>query len=630
MWCARLALGDAAAYGRVGAMFLVGVDLAWGGRRPTGLAVLDDGGRLVHLSSAVADREIVEALRPYTTDDVVVGFDAPLVVTNATGRRPAEAALGRDFARFDAGAHPVNTGRPGFEDSPRGARLASALGVEVAGASRRRAVEVYPHPATVALFRLGRVLRYKHKPGRTFDELRSELLRLTDLLEGLAGATPPLELRGSAAWRDLVGRIRVAERKSELRPAEDEVDAVVCAYVALLVARAPERVTTYGDPATGEILTPTLPAGHVPSPRGSRQEPVTVDPGTDLVIDPMIDPVIDPVRAAVELYADRHPHLSVATEAFVAVVTGQLDEAGINYLSVTGRAKAVTSFAGKAARTRADGSPLYLDPLTEITDQVGLRVITYLHEDVEAVADLLTDEYVVLDDRDLGRETADEGRFGYASRHLLVTTAPVDTTSRAGGALAGLAAQVQIRTVLQHAWAEFEHDIRYKGSVPPEHVSDLDRRFTLAAGLLELADHEFSAIRERLLRGATETPRDDDDDDDDDDSTPEDPRIASSDLASFLSGRFAGAGWSRTDHYEWIAGLLLELGITSLDELGGLLASLDGATIDARMAYRYPPGAVRRLDDALLAIFGTRYVDLHGNAHRVELLRARSEKLAED
>ena len=47
--------------------------------------------------------------------------------------------------------------------------------------------------------------------------------------------------------------------------------------------------------------------------------------------------------------------------------------------------------------------------------------------------------------------------------------------------------------MLQHAWAEFEHAIRYKGTIPEEHAPDLDRRFTLAAGLLELADREFTA-----------------------------------------------------------------------------------------------------------------------------------------
>jgi hypothetical protein len=45
------------------------------------------------------------------------------------------------------------------------------------------------------------------------------------------------------------------------------------------------------------------------------------------------------------------------------------------------------------------------------------------------------------------------------------------------------------------------------------------------------------------------------------------------------------------------------------------------------MGYRYPAGAVRRLDDALLAVFGTRYLGLHGNAHREELLRTRLAKL---
>ena len=86
---------------------------------------------------------------------------------NATGNRPCEAALNRDFARFDAGAHPANTGKPEFAAIPRGARVATTLGLDMDPWSRspRRAIEVYPHPATVALFRLGRTLKYKNKPG---------------------------------------------------------------------------------------------------------------------------------------------------------------------------------------------------------------------------------------------------------------------------------------------------------------------------------------------------------------------------------------------------------------------------------------------------------------------------------
>jgi ppGpp synthetase/RelA/SpoT-type nucleotidyltranferase len=320
---------------------------------------------------------------------------------------------------------------------------------------------------------------------------------------------------------------------------------------------------------------------------------------------------------AVQQYAALQPSLIAATEKFTALITGLLDDAGINYLSVTGRTKSVASFAGKAARTE-DGEALYTDPMHEITDQIGVRVITYVHSDVAAVADLFAGELIVLDDRDLGMETASEGRFGYSSRHLLVTPDPENSGSAANAGLVGHRASVQVRTVLQHAWAEFEHDIRYKGTVPDEHAKDLDRRFTLAAGLLELADKEFSKIRDRLRASVVDdrAPADD-----------EDPRLDDKELATFLAGIYPESDWSRPDHYGWISGLLLELGISSFDELHGLLSTLDHDAINDRMDYKYPPGVVRRLDDALLAVFGHRYVDLHGNAHRVPLLETRLEKI---
>jgi predicted RNase H-like nuclease/ppGpp synthetase/RelA/SpoT-type nucleotidyltranferase len=581
-------------------MHFVGVDLAWGQRKPTGLAVLDDTGALVHLSAVSTDEEIVAALGPFVEGDCLVAIDAPLIVPNATGNRPAEAELNRDFARFDAGAHPSNTGKPELRGTPRGARLCSALGLDMNPRSgrARRALEVYPHPATVALFRLGRTLKYKNKSGRSFERLRGELLYLMGLLEGLAAADPPLTLDGE--WKQLVARVEQSTRKSELRVVEDQVDAVVCAYVALFTARKPEQTTTYGDFERGYIVTPTLPDDLVPTPRERR-----------------VAAVEDPVRVAVREYAAQHATLRRAAEQAVVLVQTVLDDAGINYLTVTGRAKSVASFADKAARV-VDGELAFPDPLHDITDVIGIRVITYVHSDVAAVAELLRDQVVVRDDRDMGRETASQGRFGYASRHLLVSLDAARESQPAYDLLRDRVVQVQIRTVLQHAWAEFEHDIRYKGTIPEEHVQDFDRRFTLAAGLLELADREFSTIRDRLQEGMGSTPAEPADDD---------PRISQRELAAFLAGQYADAGWSRTDHYVWISGLLLELGITSLDELGEVLRSVDTAALNERMGYRYPPGAVRRLDDALLAAFGERYVALHGNSHREPLLRTRLHKL---
>lgn len=246
-------------------MYFAGVDLAWAGRNPTGVAIVDSAGLLVSACAVRDDAEILEALGPYVRGDCLVGFDAPLVVNNPTGQRPAEAALNREFRRFEAGAHPANTGKPEFANGPRGGRLAEALDLDIDpyAPSTRRAIEVYPHAATVALFRLTRTFKYKAKPGRDLDRLKSELLLLMDGIEKLAHAPVPLRVAGHADWVELRRQVVTAQRKSALRRAEDPVDAVVCAYVALYAQRCPADITIYGDLATGYIVTPSLPSDPV-------------------------------------------------------------------------------------------------------------------------------------------------------------------------------------------------------------------------------------------------------------------------------------------------------------------------------------------------------------------------------
>src|SRR6201996_4062763 len=125
-------------------VYFVGVDLAWGVRNPTGGAAIDSDGRLAFVGAVRDDSEVLAALHPYVQGDCLVGFDAPLVVANPTGQRPAETAFNRDFRRFEAGAHPANTARPEFADGPRGARLARTLGLDMdpLSSSTRRAIEV--------------------------------------------------------------------------------------------------------------------------------------------------------------------------------------------------------------------------------------------------------------------------------------------------------------------------------------------------------------------------------------------------------------------------------------------------------------------------------------------------------
>lgn len=253
----------------------VGLDLAWGTRNRSGLAVLDGSGRLSALGEALDDDAITSWVRAHAPGSCVVAMDAPLVVTNRHGRRACEAEISRVFGRFHAGAHPSNLSRPGFADGGRARALARRLQLDVDPYSPapRRAVEVYPHPATITLFGLERVIAYKQKAGRPVADLRVALGGLMRHLESL----PDLDLR-AAAWTGLVEQLAGATRKAELKRVEDQVDAVLCAYVGLHLVRSPQDSAVVGDAASGYIVVPVdeRVRGHVDGYLAStRRSPAT-------------------------------------------------------------------------------------------------------------------------------------------------------------------------------------------------------------------------------------------------------------------------------------------------------------------------------------------------------------------
>ncbi len=133
------------------------------------------------------------------------------------------------------------------------------------------AIEVYPHPAMVGLFGLGRVLPYKAKPGRDLESLRAAFDALLGHLERVAG--PTLRLDASQRWAQIRLTVAGARRKSELRVVEDEVDAIVCAYLAWLWVTDRERMRVFGDVENGYIVVPErelVPA--VASPGSARSD----------------------------------------------------------------------------------------------------------------------------------------------------------------------------------------------------------------------------------------------------------------------------------------------------------------------------------------------------------------------
>jgi predicted RNase H-like nuclease len=238
----------------------VGVDLAWGETARTGLCVAADG-RVISSGTAQSNDEIVAWIEPWLGPGTVVAVDAPLIVPNATGQRVPERLVSQLFSAAGASAHSANRSIPAFADGGRGARLATRLGLATdPAASLPAMIEVYPHPALVALFGLQRSLAYKAKSGRSVSDRRVVFEVLFGHLESLGSADPPMDVAGAPRWSAIRAEVDHAISHSQLDALEDEVDAYVCAYVGLHRLRwGDERSAVLGNAVDGYIVTPLDP-----------------------------------------------------------------------------------------------------------------------------------------------------------------------------------------------------------------------------------------------------------------------------------------------------------------------------------------------------------------------------------
>lgn len=189
--------------------------------------------------------------------------------------------------------------------------------------------------------------------------------------------------------------------------------------------------------------------------------------------------------AAVKWYRERRPLYESLAEKVAAILEEVLESEGIEYHSVDKRAKEPGSFESKAQS--------YDDPTTEMHDLAGIRVIAYVESEVKRIAAIVGDLFEVdpalSEDKSLSLGV---DKVGYRSDHYVATLPAARCKLPEFRRYAGMRFEVQVRTILQHAWAEIEHDRSYKfaGVLPPE----IQRRFALLAGSLELLDREFDGI----------------------------------------------------------------------------------------------------------------------------------------
>ena len=198
---------------------------------------------------------------------------------------------------------------------------------------------------------------------------------------------------------------------------------------------------------------------------------------------------------AQELLAQYKTLLPVYTrmaEVIPEKLKGFFADAGIIVAAVEHRVKTEESLAGKLKLKGGKYNDIF-----DITDLVGIRVITFYIDDVDKVASALERLFEIDWDNSIDKRKAHEiDSFGYLSLHYICRIPESSYSDPEHPELNKIRFEVQMRTVLQHAWANMNHDTGYKSGVeiPIVYLRNLSR----LAGMLELVDDEFSRIRREL------------------------------------------------------------------------------------------------------------------------------------
>lgn len=295
-------------------------------------------------------------------------------------------------------------------------------------------------------------------------------------------------------------------------------------------------------------------------------------------------------------------------EEYAAVIRNILFEAfnalAIKIHSIEARAKAIDSFGDKAATPAPDdpSKPYYPNPLSDITDLTGIRVIVFFPRTLDVVDDIIKMQFDVLERSDKIQSLIKEDKFGYGSIHCLVRLNDNRTSLLEYTRFKGLVAEIQIRTILQHGWAEIEHDIQYKAveTIP----NTIRRRFMALAGLLEIADREFQAIQDEDERLATEARKSLQE------GKLEQVEITPDALKAYLDKKLGADGRMTEFSYQWMAKLLRGLGFSDFKDIEECISGYDDDQL-SRVLWGTRQGQLSRFEYLLLAGMAENFIKFH-------------------
>lgn len=249
-------------------MKFIGIDFGWQSGA-SGLCCLEWNQNQLELIELDRKETIAEILLwidhwVAATAPALIAVDAPTLIPNLTGMRLPDQLTHKHFGRYHAGCYPANLSRPfaqrtlelGLSLEQKGFIHAPQLDAKKPG---RYQIEVFPHPATITLFHLNKILKYKK--GK-LAERQSELLKLCQLITNrLPILHPPLNLTPNEKIHPRLSAcicgLETHTSATTLKALEDQLDSLICAYVAAhWWYWGLEKNLVFGDLNTGYIVIP--------------------------------------------------------------------------------------------------------------------------------------------------------------------------------------------------------------------------------------------------------------------------------------------------------------------------------------------------------------------------------------
>lgn len=188
-----------------------------------------------------------------------------------------------------------------------------------------------------------------------------------------------------------------------------------------------------------------------------------------------------------EQYYIRKPKYDGLLSAIIFTFNKLIKEASVSLFEINGRVKTIDSLIEKVSRKN------YTQPFEEIEDFCGIRIVCYYLSDLDSLSSLIHEQFIVLSESDKQKEAPDD-KFGYQSRHYIVTLNDIWLQAPLYKDYNGLKFEIQIRTMLMHSWAAISHKLLYK--YESDAPKELKRKLNRLSALIELADEQFNAIKD--------------------------------------------------------------------------------------------------------------------------------------